>query len=92
MIPRLLPSDDSVEIGNKTGTDQEKQPDANGVRGQVRSDAAIVTGPGLRYVIAIYTRQVEDARRTIDNDALVAGARISRLVYDYFNKGRSQTR
>jgi beta-lactamase class A len=92
MIPRLLPSDDSVEIGNKTGTDQEKQPDANGVRGQVRSDAAIVTGPGLRYVIAIYTRQVEDARWTIDNDALVTGARISRLVYDYFSKGRSQTR
>jgi len=92
MIPRLLPSDDSLQIGNKTGTDEEKQPAANGVRGQVRSDAAIVTGPNLRYVIAIYTRQVQDTRWTIDNDALVTGARISRLVYDYFSKGRSQSR
>jgi len=92
MIPRLLPSDDSLRIGNKTGTDEEKQPGANGVRGQVRSDAAIVTGPNLRYVIAIYTRQVQDTRWTIDNDALVTGARISRLVYDYFSKGRSQSR
>ena len=92
MIPRLLPSDDSLQIGNKTGTDEEKQAGANGVRGQVRSSAAIVTGPNLRYVIAIYTRQVQDTRWTIDNDALVTGARISRLVYDYFSKGRSQAR
>jgi beta-lactamase class A len=92
MIPRLLPSDDSLRIGNKTGTDEEKQPGSNGVRGQVRSDAAIVAGPGLRYVIAIYTRQVQDTRWTIDNDALVTGARISKLLYDYFRKGRAPTR
>lgn len=82
MIPRLLPTGD-VEVGNKTGTDEEKQAGPGGVKGQVRADAAIVTGPnGLRYVIAIYARQVEDTRWTIENDALTAGARISRLVYD----------
>jgi beta-lactamase class A len=88
MIPRLLPSDD-VEVGNKTGTDEEKQPGPKGVKGQVRADAAIVTGPkGLRYVIAIYARQVEDTRGTIENDALTTGARISRMVYEYFAAGR----
>jgi beta-lactamase class A len=82
MIPRLLPTGD-VEVGNKTGTDEEKQAGPGGVKGQVRADAAIVTGPnGLRYVIAIYARQVEDTRWTIENDALTVGARISRLVYD----------
>ena len=49
------------------------------MKGQVRADAAIVTGPnGLQYVLAIYARQVEDSRWTIDNDALVTGARVSK--------------
>jgi beta-lactamase class A len=84
MIPRLL-TEDGVEIGNKTGTDEEKQAGASGRKGQVRADTAIVTGPnGLRYVIAIYARQIDDPRWTIENDALTTGARISRMVYDYF--------
>ena len=82
MIPRLLPTD-GVEVGNKTGTDEEKQPGPAGVKGQVRADAAIVTGPkGLRFLFAIFARLVVDPRWTIDNDALTSGARISRLVYD----------
>jgi beta-lactamase class A len=90
MIPRLLPPDD-VEVGNKTGTDEEKQAGPGGVKGQVRADAAIVAGPGgLRYVIAIYTRQVEDKRWSIDNDALTTGARISRLVYDEIVAARAR--
>jgi beta-lactamase class A len=85
MIPRLLPED--AEVGNKTGTDSEKQAGPAGVKGQVRADAAIVTGPnGLRYVIAIYARQVEDQRWTIENDALTTGARVSRLVYDHLSR------
>lgn len=84
MIPRLL--GDDVEVGNKTGTDEEKRPGPTGRKGHVRADAAIVTGPkGLRYVIAIYARQVEDTRWTIENDALTTGARISKLVYEYFD-------
>jgi beta-lactamase class A len=84
MIPRLLPSDGSIEIGNKTGTDQEKLPCPDGTRGQVRADVAIVTGSNLRYVIAIFARHVADQRKSVDNDALVTGARISRLVYERF--------
>jgi beta-lactamase class A len=85
MIPRLL--GDDVQVGNKTGTDEEKQPGASGRKGQVRADAAIVTGPnGLRYAIAIYARQIEDRRSTIENDALTTGARISEMVYEHFAK------
>ncbi len=82
MIPRLLP--DGVLVGNKTGTDQEKHAGPDGVRRHVRADAAIITGQGVRYVIAVYTRQVEDTRWGVENDGVTTGARISRMVYDYF--------
>jgi beta-lactamase class A len=85
MIPRGLPSG-GIEVGNKTGTDEEKQAGADGVRRHVRADAAIVTGPNVRYVIAIYARGVEDTRWGIENDALVTGARVSRMIFDYFSK------
>jgi beta-lactamase class A len=88
MIPRLLPADDRIQIGNKTGTDEEKHPLADGVKRHVRADAAIVTGPGFSYVIAIYARQVEDTRWGIDNDALTTGARVSKLIYEYLSKPR----
>jgi beta-lactamase class A len=84
MIPRLLPSDDRLQIGNKTGSDEEKHPLKDGVKRHVRADAAIVTGPGFSYVIAIYARQIEDTRWRTDNDALTTGARVSRIVYEYF--------
>ena len=85
---RLLPADDRIQVGNKTGTDEEKQPLKNGVKGHVRADAAIVTGPDLTYVIAIYARQVEDTRWSVDNEALTTGARISRMVFDHFSRNR----
>lgn len=85
MIPRLLPSDDRLQVGNKTGTDEEKHPKSDGVKRHVRADAAIVTGPGFSYVIAIYARQVEDTRWTVDNDALTTGARVSKMIYEYFS-------
>jgi beta-lactamase class A len=84
MIPRLLPDAPGLEVGNKSGTDAEKQPDSKGLHRHLRADAAIVTAPGLSYVIAVYARQVEDRRWTVENDAVVTGARISRLIYDHF--------
>jgi len=86
MIPRLLP--DGVAVGNKTGTDSEKLPDANGRRGAIRADAAIVSAAGLKYVIAIYTRRGADDSYAVDNAALLAGARISRIIYDGFSAKR----
>ena len=86
MIPRLLPADDSIVVGNKTGTDSEKQLDTSGKRGSIRADAAIVTGSGVNYVITIYTRRGADPATGPDNEALLLGARISRLVSDHFTK------
>lgn len=88
MIPRLLPLDNGLEVANKTGTDQEKQPGRDGIRRHVRADAAVVAGPGIHYVIAIYARQVEDGRPGVENEAVTTGARISRLVYDHFAANR----
>jgi len=42
-----------------------------------------VTGPDFSYAIAIYARQVEDRRWSVENDALTTGGRISRLVFDH---------
>jgi beta-lactamase class A len=85
MIPRLLPQVGGLQIGNKTGTDAEKQPAPDGTRRHVRGDAAIITGPGLRYVVTIFARQVEDTRPGVENDAVVMGARVSRVIYDHFS-------
>lgn len=84
MIPRLLPAD--VQVGNKTGTDEEKHAAADGVKHHVRADAAIVTGKDLKYVIAIFARDVQDTRWSVENDAVTTAARISKLVYERFTR------
>ncbi len=89
MIPRSLPyGRDRIVIANKTGWDEEKLPDARGFKGDVRSDAAYIESPWARYVIAICARRIKDKTPTVDNVALTTGARVSRIVYDYFNARR----
>lgn len=82
MIPRLLPG--RVQVANKTGTDSEKTLDDGGRRGAIRVDAAIVTGPGVRYVIAVFTRRGADTRGGPDNAGVLLGAKLSRLVFEAF--------
>ena len=90
MIPRSLPfGRDEIFVASKTGWDEEKLPDGKGFRGDVRNDAAYVKGPGGRYVIAILTRRIRDKSTGVDNEALVTGARISRIVYDAFAAPRA---
>lgn len=84
MIPRLLTAVPGLQIGNKTGTDEEKQPGPGGVRRHVRADAAIVTGEDFAYAIAICARQIEDTRWGPENEGVTTAARISRLVLDEF--------
>jgi beta-lactamase class A len=86
MIPRRLPDGEGVTVANKTGQDDEKRPDASGRRGAIRNDSAIVTTPKGRYVVAIFTRRVQDTRDGPDNEALVAGAEVSRLLFEHFTK------
>jgi beta-lactamase class A len=86
MIPRSLPFErDKILVANKTGWDEEKLPDASGFKGDVRNDAAYVQSPKARYVIAICARKIQDKRSSVDNETLVTGAELSRLVYDAFN-------
>ncbi len=87
MIPRLIVNEEGVEVGNKSGSDEEKHADKSGVRRHVRADVAVVTGANLRYVVAIYARQIEDTRWGVENDALIIGARISRLIFERFKRG-----
>ena len=83
MIPRSLPFErEKIFVANKTGWDEEKLPGANGIKGDVRTDAAYVKGPHCRYVIAICAREIRDKRPGADNEALVTGAAISRMIYD----------
>jgi beta-lactamase class A len=83
MIPRSLPFErDKIFVANKTGWDEEKLAGADGVKGEVRTDAAYVRGPHSRYTIAICTRRGRDKRPGSDNAALVTGAAISRMIYD----------
>ena len=87
MIPRSLPFErEEILVANKTGWDEEKQPDAKGFKGDVRNDAAYVKSPKARYVIAICARQIQDKRASVDNETFTTGAAISRAVYDYFNR------
>ena len=85
MVPRLLPDTEAgVVVANKTGQDDEKTVSPGGIRGAIRNDAAIVTTPKGRYVLAIFSRRVRDTRYCADNEALVAGADVSRLVFEHF--------
>lgn len=83
MIPRSLPyARDKVLVGNKTGWDDEKK--TSGRTGQIRTDAAYVRSSRARYVICICARSIRDTDTSVDNEALRAGAAISREIYDYF--------
>src|SRR6266567_4865665 len=85
MIPRSLPIErDKILVANKTGWDEEKLADAKGFKGEIRTDAAYVKSPRVRYVIAICVRRGADTRATVDNEALVTGAELSRMVYEHF--------
>ena len=87
MIPRLLPlEEDKVTYAGKSGQDDEKLPDAEGVKGAIRVDSGIVTTPRGRYVIAIFARRGKDTRWTVDNDAFIAGAEVSKMVFDHFTR------
>jgi beta-lactamase class A len=84
MIPRALP--EGVSVAHKTGMDEEKAPGPDGRRRHVRAAAGVVEGPRTRFVIAIFARQVEDTRVSVDNEALVTGGEVARLAYDHFSR------
>jgi beta-lactamase class A len=87
MIPRSLPYETGdILVANKTGWDEEKNPDATGFKGDVRNDAAYVKGPRSRFVLAICARGIRDKSAGADNETFATGAAIARAVYDRFER------
>ncbi len=82
MIPRRLPAGAGLIVANKTGTDEEKQPDASGYKGHIHNDVAIVRTANATWVLAIFTRRGRSATWMADNEALTTGAEVSRVMYD----------
>lgn len=82
MIPRHLPWNmyardlgvgQDIWVGNKTGFFMG-----------VRTDAGIVTTLRGRYVLALLSKDCQDARFTPDNEGTLALAKISRLLFHHF--------
>ena len=75
MIPALLPfeSTDNLYVAHKTGS----------VTG-VRTDAGLIFSPQADIAIAIFCDQVQDRRGNAENLAMVAGAKMTRWLWNYF--------
>jgi hypothetical protein len=54
----------------------------------VRADVGIVRADATTYVVAIFARRVKDRSWMADNAALLAGAEISRIIFDRFTTPR----
>ncbi len=91
MIPRRLPGGAGIIVANKTGTDAEKQPDASGDKGHIHNDVAIVKTANATWVLSIFTRRGKSTAWTADNEALVAGAEISRVIYEAWGSGKGKS-
>ncbi|MEP7105822.1 MAG: serine hydrolase, partial [Chloroflexota bacterium] len=50
----------------------------------VRADAAYVKGPGVRYAIALMSKDCADERFNVDNEANLVLARLAAQVHDHF--------
>ena len=90
MIPRSLPFDrDKIVVANKTGWDEEKLARPLGRQGRRPDRRRLRQEPegALRHrdLRAATSGTRVPARTT---PALVTGAAMSRLVYDYFNGAR----
>jgi len=82
--PRWLPYNPyALELKVKQDTLVANKPGA--ILG-VRTDVMLVRNPNAEYVVALMTNGCQDERWNADNEANLAIARISRLVFDYFTR------
>lgn len=81
IVGRMIPYDpyasgrDRWRLASKSGS----------IRG-VRNDAAIVEGPGCRYVVALMSRDCKDERFNVDNEANLVLARVAAEVHRWFTR------
>lgn len=68
-IPRLLPA--GTVVAHKTGEVDDS-----------KNDCGVVYAPNRPYVVCLFTRENSDRRWVADNEALVTGAELSRMIYD----------
>ena len=81
MIGRYLPYDsDAIEEGGESILIASK---SGSIRG-VRNDIGIIWGPNCTYAVAIMSKDCKDKRFYPDNEGSLAGAKISRIIYDYY--------
>ena len=77
--PEFLPAGASFDLFLPSGS----------IRG-TRNDVALVEGRDCRYVIAMMSRDCNDRRFYVDNEAAVLLADVSALIYGYFGAGRGR--
>ena len=84
MAARMLPYErmkegEQIVVANKTGWVSE-----------TKVDVGIVSSPATRYAYAIFADNSTDTSETVDNRAVLAVARASRIIYDAFTQRDSR--
>ncbi len=79
LIPRLLPFEQNPElhVAHKTGS----------VTG-VQTDAGLVFSDQAHFALAIFIENALDRRDSPDNETVLAGAQVARLVWNHFTGDR----
>ena len=80
IVGRLLPDDTYDRTGRRRTWKVASK--SGSILGH-RHDAALVEGQGLRYVIVLMSRDCQDTRFTVDNEASVCLAHAARAVHDH---------
>lgn len=83
VIGRLIPYDPYA-----TGRDRWRLASKSGSIRGVRNDAALVEGPGCRYVLALMSRDCADQRFGVDNEGNLVLAEVAAAVHAWFTGGR----
>ena len=82
VIGRLIPYDPYA-----TGGERWRLASKSGSIRGVRNDAALVEGPGCRYVLALMSRDCTDERFGVDNEGNVVLAKVAAEVHRWFTRG-----
>jgi beta-lactamase class A len=81
-IPRYLPFNRFAE---EFGLSQEvRVANKVGMLSGTTNDMGIITLPGVRYVLVIFTKDCRDVRFGPDNEGALLVAQVSKLIYDHF--------
>lgn len=83
IVGRMIPFDPYA-----TGANRWRLASKSGSIRGVRNDAALVEGPGCRYVISLMSRDCADERFNVDNETNLVLARVAGEVHRWFGRAR----